>query len=306
MSPIFAGQALRVATTVPFFLVIERDFLGAGEEGHFHAKLFLRVFDGVFAQRGVGLHDLEFFRLELAGLEQDAVGDADLADIMERRRLEQQFDLVRRQVGGKARVALQLLGQRLDVELGAADMVAGVVVARFRQRSHGQNRDILDRHDLAGALAHFLFQIDILVAQKIRAGLDVQLGLDARQHDGRRDRFGDVVGRAHLEALLLVFGAAHRGQKDDRNVAGRRIVLEFLADIIAGQTGHHDVEQNQVWRAVAAHDLERLLAIVGYLDLVQVLEQAGHQRKIVRCVVDHQHGGFFREVECVKHDQYPP
>ena len=39
--------------------------------------------------------------VELARLEQDAVGNADLADVVQRRRLEQQVDLVLRQEIGK-------------------------------------------------------------------------------------------------------------------------------------------------------------------------------------------------------------
>ena len=41
--------------------------------------------------------------------------------------------------------------------------------------------------------------------------------------------------------------------------------------------------------------LSALLAVVGDLDLVEVLEQAAHQRQVVRRVVDHQHGCFSRK-----------
>ena len=103
---------------------------------------------------------------------------------------------------GEARMAAQLLGQRLDVVLGAADVVAGIGVAGFGQRGHGLDGHILDRHHLARAAGHFLFEESRLVAQEVGGGLEAQVGLDARQHDRRADRLGDVVHRAHFKPCL--------------------------------------------------------------------------------------------------------
>ena len=66
----------------------------------------------------------------------------------------------------------QVLGQQLDVVLGAPDVVAGLVVARLGQRGHGVDGDILDRRHLARAPLDFLFQIVVLVAQEIGRVLD--------------------------------------------------------------------------------------------------------------------------------------
>ena len=76
---------------------------------------------------------------------------------------------------GEARVVLQLLGQRLDVELGAADVVAGVVVARFGERGHGQDGDVLDRRDLARAPRDLGFQEGVLVPEEVGRRLDLEV-----------------------------------------------------------------------------------------------------------------------------------
>lgn len=70
-------------------------------------------------------------------LEQDMVGDAHLADIVQRRRLEQQFDILVRQKSRKRGKPRTFLGQRLQIMRSAADMVARLAVARLGQRGHG-------------------------------------------------------------------------------------------------------------------------------------------------------------------------
>jgi len=59
----------------------------------------------------VGLHDGEFLGAQLARLEQDAVRNADLADVVQRRRLEQQVQGFVIEKAGKARMRLQTAGQ---------------------------------------------------------------------------------------------------------------------------------------------------------------------------------------------------
>ena len=60
-----------------------------------------------------------------------------------------------------------MLGQRLDVVLCAADVVAGVRVSRLGQRGHHQDGDVLNRHDLARAPRHFGLEKYALVAQEV-------------------------------------------------------------------------------------------------------------------------------------------
>jgi hypothetical protein len=85
--------------------------------------------------------------------------------------LNSSFDGVVVQVVAEARMLAQVLGQHPDVVLGAADVVAGFVVARFGQRGHGVDGDVLDRAQFARASLHFLLQVGVLVAQEVAASL---------------------------------------------------------------------------------------------------------------------------------------
>ena len=91
---------------------------------------------------------------QLAGLEQDVVGDADLADVVQRGGLGQQLDDLVGQEAGKTVVGLQTPGQDAHVFLGAADVVAGLRVARFGQFGQGVDGDVLDQQDVAHAPRH--------------------------------------------------------------------------------------------------------------------------------------------------------
>ena len=87
------------------------------------------------------LHLQVLFRRELAGLVQQLVGHADLADVVQRRQARQQIDALRRQVIAKRRVLRQLLGEQPAVLLDAPRMAAGIGVAHLgqrQQRSHHQ------------------------------------------------------------------------------------------------------------------------------------------------------------------------
>ena len=80
---------------------------------------------------------------------------------------------------GKARVLAQLQRKQLDVVLGADDVVAGLVVARFRERRHGEDGDVLDIVHLFGSACHFLLEKSILVFQEVCGGFERQTGLHA-------------------------------------------------------------------------------------------------------------------------------
>ena len=69
------------------------DFLGQQEKVHLHPQGFLGAHDRIKADGGVCLHDLEFSCSQRAWLEQNMVGNADLADVVQRRRLEQEINV---------------------------------------------------------------------------------------------------------------------------------------------------------------------------------------------------------------------
>ncbi|MNS60766.1 hypothetical protein D3C72_937770 [compost metagenome] len=220
------------------------------------------------------------------------VGDAHLADVVQRRRLEQQFDILVRQKIAETRQAAHLLRQRLQVMRGAADMVARLAVARLGQRGHGVDGDVLQRRHFLHAALHFRFQVLVLVAQEILHLLHRQLRPDARQHDGRRDRLGDVVDGAQGQAQLLVRHFAH-GRDENHGDAGRGgIGLQRAAHVVAAHARHHDIEQDQVGLVAAGGDLQGALAIDGDLGAVLAFQHRAQQVDIVRRVIHHQDGGL--------------
>ncbi len=83
------------------------------------------------------LHLGKLVRIQLAGLEQDPIRHADLADVVQRGRFEQQIDGLGSQLGTKAGVLAEGLRQQPYIVLGAQDMVAGLVVAGFGKRGEG-------------------------------------------------------------------------------------------------------------------------------------------------------------------------
>ena len=116
-------------------------------------------------QHGVALHDFEFLRRELGGLQQNAVGDADLADVVKRRSLEHQFDRPVRQTRvGRARFA-QFDGEPTQKVLGAFDVGAGVVVAGFGQGRQRAHSDILGHDKFMRPLRHGVFEFASAIAR---------------------------------------------------------------------------------------------------------------------------------------------
>jgi len=253
------------------------------------------VHDGVAPQCGVGFHDLELFGGEAPRLEQDAVRDTHLADVVQRRRLEQQLGIGSGQECGEAGMRAQLQRQRLHIVLGAQDVVARFGIAGLGQRGQGQDGDILDRRHLARAALHLQFQKLVLVAQEISRRLEGQLRLDPRQQDRGTDGLGDVVDCADLEPDAFVFLVGPGGHENHRNVGRPPVRLEALAHLVAIHLGHHDVEQDQVGRLRTGRDAQRLLAADSHLHMVGVLEQCADQRQIVRGVVHHQDGRLVGE-----------
>ena len=164
-------------------------------------------------------------------------------------------------------MGLQLLSHDFHVILGAPDVVAGFVVAGLGQGSQGMDGDLLNGLDLLGALFHLGFQVFVFVAQKIGRGLEREVGFDPGPHDGRAHGLGDVIHGPETQAEFLVSGFRLCGEKDNRHVLGRRGGLEPAADLVAVETRHHDVQDDQV-RGGALGYAQGLLAVGGDFDLV--------------------------------------
>ena len=131
---VIADEAVRVARAVVLLVVAECD-----QRAHAHVFGCAALQDLVPDHR-MTPHDVPLRRVELRRLEQDLVGDADLADVVQRRGELDGFRLVvveTDRVGDEARVARH-----------ADQVIAGFLVAKFARAREAQQRLLL-------ALAHF-------------------------------------------------------------------------------------------------------------------------------------------------------
>ncbi|MOA02414.1 hypothetical protein D3C78_1218650 [compost metagenome] len=167
--------------------------LGQGEEGQWLLHIPLGLLDGIAAELGVGAHDLPLLGGQLAWLEQNMVGNADLADVVQRGGAAQQIDVIRRQCLGKAGVTGKGARQQPYIGLGAQDVIAGLGIADLRQMGQRPDGDLLDQIVFGHPARHLGLQGRILIVQAIPGLLGLQLGAHARLDDDRLDGFGDVV-----------------------------------------------------------------------------------------------------------------
>mmetsp|Transcript_61352 Transcript_61352/g.150989 ORF Transcript_61352/g.150989 Transcript_61352/m.150989 type:complete len:274 (+) Transcript_61352:275-1096(+) len=249
------------------------------------------VLQDVVAMAGVLLHHLEFVRRELAGLEQDAVGNRHLADVVQRCGLGQLVDEGVGQFGWSVGLGSDPAGQCAHVFLGALDVVAGVRIAELGQADHHKQRRVAQPLDLAFAGRQLAAEVGVVAQQLVLGELELQMGAHPG-HDGRRvEGLVDEIGTAGLETGTLVRGPGQGRQEDDRHPTRGRVGLELAADLVAVHLGHHHVQHDQIgW--LAAADLQRLGSADRELDPELRLEHLGQQGQIGRRVVDDQHGGL--------------
>src|SRR5262245_23908636 len=123
-----------------------------------------------------------------------------------------------------------------------------------------------------------------------RAGAEsVQKAVDGLEELADRDRLGDVGLAAALADLLLVALHGEGGDRDDRDAAQLRVLLEPLGDLEAGDLGQLDVHQDEVG-PVFARQSHRLEPVLGLERAVAVrLEQVVEQLHVEVVVLNDQH-----------------
>ena len=89
-----AGQAIGIARAVEALVVVAGDL-----DGHLQERRGRRMVLGHFlehfrADRGVSLHDETFFGIELGRFQEDVVGQADFADVVQGRTASREIDEV--------------------------------------------------------------------------------------------------------------------------------------------------------------------------------------------------------------------
>ncbi|OQA05828.1 MAG: hypothetical protein BWY66_02221 [bacterium ADurb.Bin374] len=170
------------------------------------------------------------------------------------------------------------------------------IVAQFEEawnaHEDGQRGLQVVAHDAVDLLAEpDVFYQDLVLALEIDHGLaERQMRCDPRLDDPRINRLCYIIHRSALETLFLVDGIVLRGDEDDGDASGLLLVLQDRANLVAIQTGHHDVKQDEVGRLVAGCDRQRFCAGRGGFDAISGEEDAPEHFDIVRNIVDDQNG----------------
>ena len=165
------------------------------------------------------LHQLELVARERRRLEQQGVGDADLADVVQVAAAIERREIL----GGPAERG----SERDGIVRQPLAVAVGVLVARFDDERQAPE-DALGGIEVVGVL---------LEADERR-----DPGLQLLGVEGLAD---EVVG-ARLQAADLVLAGVQPGDERDRNEPRLGRLFELRADLEAVGAGHLDVEQHQV------------------------------------------------------------
>src|SRR5690606_21541157 len=103
-----------------------------------------------------------------------------------------------------------------------------------------------------------------------RSGVDVRA--DRVEEFLARERFGDVLLGADDAAACLVEQAVLGGQHDHRRVLEQLVVLDQRAGLVAVQTRHHDVDEDDL-RALVGDLGQRFEAVGGGVDFAAFAAQ---------------------------------
>ena len=177
---LFALEAPVIAGAVPLLV------MGQGDEPRHRQEAVAVLADDLAAERHVLAHDLDFVVVQLPGLEQHVVADADLADVVHGRGVEQEVHVLL--------VHAHRLAEQAAVVGDADDVHARLVVAELAGAAQALDDLQPGVAQLRRALAHHPLQLAILVVQR-------QVRFHAGLHDRRADRLGDVIDRPQGETL---------------------------------------------------------------------------------------------------------
>ena len=244
-----AAQALGIALAVPLFMVVERDLMR-------HALVLdvEQVAEGIgddpAADGGVLLHLLELLGREAAGLLQYRVGDADLADVVHRRGLDEVVEVVLRDDVVIAPGAAQVFRDEAGVGRRAADVAAGIAVLVLDERGKAHHHlAVVVLEAVDGGVFHG--QVD--AEQYHRRGdagdqrlgeQDLQREYDDDEHDGGGEAgalvAGDIAVLPEYDAERERAVEHHADKADvDRNAHGI-IGIAPRKELYGGQKGDGD------------------------------------------------------------------
>ena len=153
-------------------------------------------------------------------------------------------------------------------QLPAAEYPLGVGHEKMQQPVFGgAERDLaLARADpMTGVIE--LQALDLHHVGRARRRGSPQHRLDAGQQLARRERLGDVVVGAALEAADLVLLLGSGGEHDDRNLLRVLRALQRAGQLEAAHVGQHPIDQHQIGPRVGDAGA-RLAAILGLVHVV--------------------------------------
>ena len=154
-----------------------------------------------------------------AGLQQNLVGDADLADVVEIAAAKQCGELFFAQVQCRAECR-GVRGEALAVSIG-------VGIARFD--------DEREAHD------DRLGRVEV-----VRVALQTHERTRARLQLVRIHRLGQEIVGAGVDALNLVLALVQRGDEHDRRQPCRGVALDSLADVVPAELRHQHIHQHEI------------------------------------------------------------
>ncbi len=133
-------------------------------------------------------------------------------------------------------------------------------------------------------------ELPVFMRQSPAFLVQAQLSAHPGGDDGRIEGLGNVIHGTEGETLLLVFDSGQRRDKNDRYGGCCGPLLELPADIVAAQSGHVDIEQNDIRLRLTPGEFERLRAVDSHPDMVVRRQHILEQINIGRCIVDDEYG----------------
>lgn len=228
----FAREPERIPRPVPFFVVAERDVPGQPQQ------VGALVVEQLGTNGRMRLHDRPLGRIELAGLEQDSVGNADFAYVVHRAR--EQHPVAR------VFIPAERPRQHGRVLAHAEDMEACLVVpvlGRASEATHDLEPRLVQSR---GALPHHLLEQGFLVLEQPVCEVCVEEVAHPHQELGAFERLADEIACARGERTEQLCLASFGREDDDgrqQRIAQR---LQLGQDLVAVGKGHVDVEQDEI------------------------------------------------------------
>ena len=241
----------------------------AGDPGDL--LLLEHVADDARAQQGVLAHDRELLLVERPVLEQDRVGDADLADVVQQRGVAQQRDAVGRPAAGDRQAG----AERRDA-LGV--LLGGGVLGVDGPRQRAQADERLGAIELAGALALVELAHDRRVVEPAQVAPvllgPVQGGVGAPQRLVARAR-GLEVAEPDRHRGAQPVAQRRLGDRAPRAVgAHQRLVAVALDEDHAVLVGAHAGEHVLLAHRAAQQGADLHQHLVGHVEAGAVVEVA--------------------------------